>query len=127
MNRPQNEPNTIERIDGHFYTRLAIMTPQRRRHQVFFFVDRNEPGGLYRYEVPYADWYIFTVVDKLDKLPVQEQWTISRELVFNLWRAIRLRHQKEENAYECEPPRCLHSRLAVEKWINRIFNKYESQ
>ncbi|WP_420147994.1 hypothetical protein [Spirosoma sp.] len=124
MKRPKNEPNTIARVDGHYYTRLCILTPQQRRKYVFYFIDKNEDGGLFRYEAPQTDWYIFTAVEKLDKLPVEEQQNINHEFVFGLWHAIRQRHQREISALAYDLPVCRHTRSAVEKWMKRVSEKY---
>ena len=124
MNRPQNEPNTIARIDGHYYTRLSLLPPHQQRKQVFFFADNNELSGLYRYEVCHGDWYIFTTVEKLDKLPLEEQRTLNREFIFSLRKAIQHRHHREGSALEYDPPACRHTRSAVEKWIRRVYEKY---
>lgn len=130
--RPDSEEHIYLRYDETYYTFLdirpkeksndnLIFAPVSQWKDIYFFRDENEPTGWYRYEKPAYDWYLEAAIEKLNKLPEEQQATFDRVFVFDLRQAIRQKYQRNgSKAYEL--PACKNNRKAVGSWIERTFD-----
>ncbi|QMW05362.1 hypothetical protein [Spirosoma foliorum] len=127
MGAPEKQPNETYRKQGNYYTCIDIRppdVPSSEWKRLYFFPDSTQESGFYQYEKPDYDWYIETAIEKLDKLPINEQVGLTWEFVFDFRQAIRQRFQRTHDTKPYDHPPCRNTRSAVGKWIERVFEKY---